>query len=173
MKPSKMLQSGLCFLVLTIICSCVMVLLFCRDFGANTSIFPGSNTELQSHTQLQQLKSTVSNSLSFSSYLQHQYEQQQGTHDCVYLTLSGQGVEVCEAVPRVLHVCCPLLSGHGTTTQVEPAHRRCQGQFADAKESPGRQQVHVAFSEEAHDPPHQEIQYQSKEDNLQNTKPQR
>lgn len=40
----------------------------------------------------------------FLSYLEYQYEQQQGRHDCVHLSLSGQGVEICEGIPRVLQV---------------------------------------------------------------------
>lgn len=110
--------------------------------------------------------------LAFPFYLEHQYEQQQSRHDCVHLTLPGQGVEVCESVPRVLQVRRPLLRGHGAAAQVQPAHRYCQSQFADAQQSPGGQQVHVAFSEEPQDPPHQEIHHQSQEDNLEDRKQQ-
>lgn len=75
-------------------------------------------------------------------------------------------MEVREAVLRVPQVPCPLLRGHGAAAQVEPAHGCRQGQFADAQESPGWKQVGVAFSEEAQDPPNQEVQQQSEEDNL-------
>lgn len=78
----------------------------------------------------------------------------------------GEGVEVCEGVKWVLQVWCPLLRGHGAAAQVQATHRRRQSQFTDAQESPGRQQVCIAFSEEAQDPPHQKIQDQGEENNL-------
>lgn len=40
----------------------------------------------------------------FLSYLEYQYEQQRGRHDGVHLSLFGQGVEICECIPRVLQV---------------------------------------------------------------------
>lgn len=79
------------------------------------------------------LKDLVNNNL----YLENQYEQQQRTHHDVYLTLSGQRVEVSEGVPWMLQERCPLLLGHGAAAQVEPANRRCQSQFTDAQKSPG------------------------------------
>jgi len=66
----------------------------------------------------------------------------------------------------VLQVRRPLLRGHGAAAQVQPAHGHRQNQFADAQESPGGKQVHVAFSEEAQDPPRQEVQHQAEEDDL-------
>lgn len=106
-------------------------------------------------------------------YLEHQYEQQQRAHHDVYLTLSGQRVEVGEGVPRMLQERRPLLLGHGAAAQVEPANRRCQSQFTDAQKSPGWQQVGVTRSEEAHDATHQEVQHQSQEDQLRDRKAQR
>ena len=100
------------------------------------------------------------------SYLEHQYQQQQRRHDCVHLTLLGQRVEICEGVPRLLHIQRPLLLGHGAAAQVQPAHRSCQSQFTETQDSPGGQQVAVALSEEAQDPPHQEVQHQGKENDL-------
>jgi len=105
------------------------------------------------------------------SYLEHQYEQQQGRQGGVELTLPGQGVEVCESVPWVLQDTRPLLLGHDAAAQVKPTYRRCQRQLTDAKESPRRQQVPVAFPEETQDPPHQEVQHQGEEDNLENMEP--
>lgn len=107
-------------------------------------------------------------SLFLFSYLEHQNEQQPCRHDCVHLALPGQGVEICEGVPRVLHVQRPLILGHGAAAQVQPAHKCCQRQFTDAQESPGWQQVPVALSEEAQDPPHQEVQHQDEENDLEN-----
>lgn len=61
----------------------------------------------------------------FLSYLEYQYEQQQGRHDGVHLSLSGQGVEICEGIPRVLQVWCPLLFSYYAAAQVYSEYRRC------------------------------------------------
>lgn len=75
--------------------------------------------------------------LIFVSYLEHQHKQQQSAGNCVQLRLSGQRVEVCEVIVRMLQVQRPQLCGHSAATQVEPTHRCCQSQFTDAQSSPG------------------------------------